>query len=52
MHFQITLTSDQVAEYGLVLFSELKEELMNKKRRKKEESLVKYNSADILCQAA
>ena len=53
MHFQITLTSDHVAEHGLVLFSELREYLTKKRRkkeRKKEErrrrSLVKYKSAD------
>ena len=55
MRFQITLTSDHVAECGLVLFSELrdyaakkrKKEERNqerKKERKKEESLVKYIS--------
>ena len=53
MYFQIELTSDHVAEYGLhiVPFSELREQL-TKKRRKKEEYLVKYKSADILCWAA
>ena len=48
MHYQITLTSDHVVEYGLVPFSDLR--LADEK--KKEETLVKYKSADILCRAA
>ena len=55
MHFQITLTSDHVAEYGLVPFSDLGDYLTKKRkkeRRKEEETLVKYKSADILCRAA
>ena len=39
---QITLTADHVAEYGLVPFSELREQLTKKEERKKEEPLVKY----------
>ena len=52
--FQITLTSDHVAEYGLVPFSDLGRLADEKKKeeRKKEETLVKYKSADILCRAA
>ena len=50
MHFQITLTSDHVAGYGLVPFAELRDKRAKKKKersRKKElESLVKYKSAD------
>ena len=54
-----SLTSDHVAEYGLLPFSDLGDQLTKKrkKERKKEEeeeeeTLVKYKSADILCRAA
>ena len=47
MRFQITLTSDHVADLDWVRFSELGD-WAAKKRRKKKESLVKYKSADIL----
>ena len=42
MHFQITLTSDHVAGYGLIrsASSEIRGE------KKEEESVVKYKSAD------
>ena len=50
MCFQITLTSDHVAEYNLVPFSELR--AGGEKRRMKERIPVKYKSADILCRAA
>ena len=43
MHFQITITSDYVAGYGLVTFSELRDQRAKKQRKK--ESLV-YKSAD------
>ena len=42
MHFQITLTSEHVAGYGLVPFSELRD----RGRKNKKASLVKYKSAD------
>ena len=51
MHFQIILTSDHVVKYGLVPSSDLGDQL-TKKRKKEEETLVKYKSADILCRAA
>ena len=48
MRFQITLTSDHVAEYGLVPFSDLGDQAAKKKKK---EWLVKYKYADILCRA-
>ena len=53
-HAFLNYTYFHVAEYGLVPFSELRDERVKKERKKKEEekSLVKYKSADILCRAA
>ena len=51
MRFQITLTSDHVADFRSVPLSDLGDQAA-KKRRKKEETRVKYKYADILCRAA
>jgi len=51
MRFQITLTSDHVADFRSVPFSDLGDQAAKKKKKKKE-TPVKYKSADILCRAA
>ena len=60
MRFQIALTSDHVANFRSVPFSDLGDQAAKKEERKKKkkkkmmmkETRVKYKSADILCRAA
>ena len=57
--FQITLTSDHVADFRSVPFSDLRDQAAKKREEEEEEErkneetrLVIYKSADILCRAA
>ena len=58
MRLQITLTSDHVADFRSVPFSDLGDQAAKKKKKeeeeeeRKKETRVKYKSADILCRAA